>query len=473
MSGSVVNSLLKPVLLWSDLLIYLLALSLLVFFMLLQRKQHTRERWARVFQSPVGMFSFIVILFYVAVALLDSLHFRRALPPPETAAAAPAAVVINYRTEVESVLDVILSDLKNSSERTYSAPFAIYSAAKESLQAADGSTYRDYPRLQYGGAHLKDESERAADLARQCAEAFVLALLVTLLLMAPLRLWRKRRAHPAPWPWATIYGTVFFLVLLASFILVMGSHYHILGTDKAGSDVMYQGIKAIRTGVLMGSLATLLMLPFAISLGIAAGYFKGWVDDVIQFLYTALSSIPDILLIAAAVLVLDVYIESRVEQFELLVQRSDIKFLTLCFILGITSWTGLCRLLRAETLKVSQLDYVQAAVAFGVSHGGILFRHILPNVMHLVLISVVLNFSSFVLAEAVLAYVGVGVDASMISWGNMINGARQELSRDPAVWWTIASAFGWMFLLVLAANLFADQVRDAFDPRSYRGSGHD
>jgi peptide/nickel transport system permease protein len=124
-------------------------------------------------------------------------------------------------------------------------------------------------------------------------------------------------------------------------------------------------------------------------------------------------------------------------------------------------------LLRAETLKVSQLDYVQAATAFGVSHGGIIFRHILPNIMHLVLISVVLNFSGFVMAEAVLSYIGVGVDSSMNSWGNMINAERQELSRDPMVWWSITSAFFWMFLLVLAANLFADRVREAFDPRVY------
>ncbi len=131
-----------------------------------------------------------------------------------------------------------------------------------------------------------------------------------------------------------------------------------------------------------------------------------------------------------------------------------------------TSWTGLCRLLRAETLKVSQLDYVQAAHAFGVSHMRIIFRHILPNVMHIILISLVLDFSVFVLAEAVLSYIGVGVDPSMKSWGNMINEARAELSRDPVVWWSVGAAFIMMFILVLAANLFSDRVRDALDPRA-------
>jgi peptide/nickel transport system permease protein len=108
---------------------------------------------------------------------------------------------------------------------------------------------------------------------------------------------------------------------------------------------------------------------------------------------------------------------------------------------------------------------VQAARALGVSQGTILLRHIVPNVFHIVLISIALDFSSLVLAEAVLSYVNIGVDPTTNSWGNMINGARMELAREPAVWWSLASAFVFMFTLVLAANLFADAVRDAFDPR--------
>jgi peptide/nickel transport system permease protein len=111
------------------------------------------------------------------------------------------------------------------------------------------------------------------------------------------------------------------------------------------------------------------------------------------------------------------------------------------------------------------MEYVQASQALGVNHFKILQKHIVPNIMHIVLITVVLDFSGLVLAEAVLAYVGVGVDPSMESWGNMINAARLELARDPIVWWNLAAAFVLMFGLVLSANLFADSVRDAFDPR--------
>lgn len=238
-----------------------------------------------------------------------------------------------------------------------------------------------------------------------------------------------------------------------------------LGTDQVGQDVLLKSLKSIRTGLVIGTLTTLVMLPFAMALGVAAGYFRGWVDDVIQYLYTTLSSIPGVLLIAAAILSLQLYMALHPDSFATVAERSDARLLFLCVILGVTSWTGLCRLLRGETLKLREVEYIQAAHALGSSHVSILSRHVLPNVMHLVLITVVLDFSGLVLAEAVLSYVGVGVDPTTDSWGNMINGARLEMAREPMVWWSLAAAFVFMFTLVLAANLFSDAVRDAFDPR--------
>jgi len=230
--------------------------------------------------------------------------------------------------------------------------------------------------------------------------------------------------------------------------------------------VLYQSFKSIRVAVVIGTLTTLVMLPFALLLGIMAGYFRGWIDDVIQYLYTTLNSIPSVLLIAAAVLMMQVYIETHPEIFDTTAARADLRLLFLCIILGITSWTGLCRLLRGEALKLRELEYIQAAHAFGVSHWRIITRHILPNVMHLVIIATVMDFSSLVLAEAVLSYVGVGVDPSMISFGTMINAARLEMAREPMVWWALLSAFIFMLALVLSANLFADAVQNALDPRT-------
>jgi len=217
---------------------------------------------------------------------------------------------------------------------------------------------------------------------------------------------------------------------------------------------------------VIGSLATLATLPFAIAFGILAGYFKGWVDDAIQYLYTVLSSIPGVLLIAAFVLMIQVWIDKHPDLYETGLERADVRLLLLCVILGVTGWATLCRLLRAETLKLSELDYVQAARAFGVSNFGIMRRHVFPNLMHIVLIVAVLDFSALVLYEAVLSYVGVGVDPTTPSFGSMFNLARTEMSREPPVWWNLLAAFLFMLALVLSANLFAGAVREAFDPRS-------
>jgi peptide/nickel transport system permease protein len=278
----------------------------------------------------------------------------------------------------------------------------------------------------------------------------------------------KRWLAQRGWPARAMLTAILLISVLIGMTVDLAAQYHVLGTDKVGQDVLYLSLKSIRTGLIIGTVTTLVTLPLALLLGIAAGYLRGWVDDLIQYIYTVLSSIPSVLLIAAAVLMMQVTIDTHPQWFNNSASRADLRLVFLCMILGVTSWTGLCRLLRGETLKLRELDYIQAAQAFGVSTMRILTRHILPNVMHIVLISLVMDFSALVLAEAVLSYVGVGVDPSMISFGTMINAARLEMGRDPMVWWTLASAFGFMLVLVLAANLFADAVRDAFDPRMNR-----
>lgn len=225
---------------------------------------------------------------------------------------------------------------------------------------------------------------------------------------------------------------------------------HLLGTDRIGVDVLYQSCKSIRTALILGVLTTLLALPFALLLGVAAGYYGGWLDDLIQYVYTVLNSIPSVLFIAA---------------FMILFGRG---LPQLCLAMGIASWTTLCRLLRGETLKLREAEFVTAARAMGASSAGIVFRHILPNVMHLVMITAVLRFSNEVLAEAALTYLGIGVGADTMSWGTMINDARAELTRDPVIWWKLAAALFSMLGLVLPANIFADSVRDALDPRLRR-----
>lgn len=449
----------QPVILWTDALVFLLLASLIGFAVVVRRTEHLRAPWRRVARDPMAMSAAVVLLAFTAIGVLDSLHYRPALPPGPQGER-------HFAPEVKSVLDAVLAPLAERQEKSYSAPFATHLLARETVTQEDGRTLREHPRLQYGGAHLADPSaDKMGDiLARTLA-----GLLGGTLLWSGIGwLWgRIRHGQTAATPATRAVAlTLLALCLLGGVLVALAPHYHVLGTDKVGQDVLYAVLKSVRTGLVIGALTTLVTLPLAIGLGIAAGYFGGWVDDVIQYLYTTLNSIPGVLLIAAAVLILQTQIEARPELFETGAERADMRLLFLCLILGVMSWTGLARLLRGETLKVRELDYVIAARAFGVSHGRILMRHILPNVQHIVLIAVVMDFSGLVLAEAVLSYVGVGVDPGMYSFGNLINGARLELAREPVVWWQLAAAFVLMFALVLAANLFADSVRDALDPRT-------
>ena len=461
----------QPVLLTTDGLIFLLVASVLGLVWYIRRHAHLRAPWARVARNPVAMGSAMVLLVFVMIALLDSLHYRPRLPGGDQNQP-------QYGVEVLSAFDALVPKLRTQQEKTYSAPLAMHLYAKEFVDRG-GEQVREYPRLQFGGAHLASEDNHRADIVQRSLLGIAYGGLLGLLLIALIGVWHAARSqlsfkawasavwHGAlPAPMRTILGLILLMCVLGGVLVQLAAGYHVFGTDKVGQDVLYASLKSIRTGLLIGTLTTLVTLPLAIVLGIAAGYFRGWIDDVIQYIYTVLNSIPGVLLIAASVLIVQVYIESHPELFDTAAARADIRLLALCLIMGVTSWTGLARLLRGESLKLRTLDYVEAARAFGVSHSRILARHIFPNLLHLVLITIVLDFSGLVLAEAVLSYVGVGVDSTMFSWGNMINGARLELAREPVVWWQLAAAFVFMFTLVLAANLFADGVRDAFDPRT-------
>jgi peptide/nickel transport system permease protein len=441
----------------TDYLVWLLVAALAGFALHCARHPHLRAPWARVFRSRVAVASAVVLACYLAVGLLDSLHYRPALPSKD-----PAAPVA-YAVEVRSVLDAALEPLRSRLEKTYSAPLATRLYQKETVERPGGGTAREFPRLAHGGAHLEDEADWGKDVALR-----VLAGLAGAVFAWSLAVLAGRRTLVRRWPqvpWGAAAASLGAILALAGPAAMLAGGYHVLGTNQVGVDVLYQALKSIRTSLVIGTLTTLVLLPLGIAAGIAAGYFRGWVDDAIQYLYTTLNSIPGVLLIAASVLMVQVYVDTNPDLFPTSAQRADFRLLALCAILGAVGWTGLARLLRGEALKLSELEYIQAAHAFGVSHARILARHLLPNVAHIVIISLVLDFSSLVLAEAVLSYVGVGVDPSTTSFGTMINAARLEMAREPMVWWSLAAAFVFMFTLVLAANLFADAVRDGFDPR--------
>jgi len=222
---------------------------------------------------------------------------------------------------------------------------------------------------------------------------------------------------------------------------------HLMGTDIIGRDVVYLAFKGVRVALLIGGLTSLIAIPLSLLFGVSAGYFGGRIDDFVFFVMSTLASMPGLLLLIALIMAMG---------------RST---LSICIALAITSWVGFCRIVRGETLKLREQDYVQAARVLGVSEPQIVLRHILPNLAHLVIITFVLTFSGLVLSEAVLAWLGVGVDGS---WGQMIDQARSELSRDPVVWWNITAAGGALFGLLLSVNIVGDAVRDILDPRTLR-----
>ena len=222
---------------------------------------------------------------------------------------------------------------------------------------------------------------------------------------------------------------------------------HWLGTDVLGRDVFYLMLKGIRVALLIGGFTSLLVIPIALFFGISAGYFGGRIDDAVFFLISTLASIPSLLLLIALIMALG---------------RGTTQ---VCVALGITSWVSLARLTRAETLRLRESDYVEAARALGVSNLKIILRHILPNLAHLVVITFVLLFSGMVLSETILAYLGVGVEGS---WGQMIDQAKDELSREPVIWWNLLAASTALFTLLLAVNLVGDALRDVLDPRTIR-----
>jgi len=224
-----------------------------------------------------------------------------------------------------------------------------------------------------------------------------------------------------------------------------GAHW--LGTDILGRDVLRLALGGARVALLIGGLTSALAIPLALLFGIAAGYFGKRVDDAFFFVLSVLASIPSLLLLVALVLVLG---------------RGTLQ---VCIALAVTSWVGFCRIVRAETLKLRELDYVAAARALGVSDAKILWRHVLPNLSHLVVITFALTFSHLVLSEAILSWLGVGIDGS---WGQMIDQARDELARDPIIGWNLGAASAALFGLILAVNRVGDAVRDVLDPRTAR-----
>lgn len=236
---------------------------------------------------------------------------------------------------------------------------------------------------------------------------------------------------------------------------------HPLGTNFAGRDNLSQIIQGTRIAFEIGLLTSFIVIPLGFALGAVAGYFGRKVDTFVVYLYSVVDSVPGILLIMAIAYVVRSAVD-RNEIFQFITRYVDSGLFAVCVGMGFTGWVGLCRLIRAEYMKHRERQYVLAARSLGVSDTAIMFRHIAPNVAHLIIINFSLRFPGLILTEAVLSYLGVGI-ANEPSWGAIINDSKQRLWLGN--WWELAGATAAMFFLVLALNLFGDALRDALDPK--------
>ena len=231
------------------------------------------------------------------------------------------------------------------------------------------------------------------------------------------------------------------------------SREHIFGTDIFGQSVFRKTLYGAKISLMVALCASFVSIAIGVPLGAMAGYFRGLVDEIIVWIYSTLSSIPYILLILAFAVVL---------RERTLFGHKLTGITSVYLAIGLTSWVGLCRLIRGEVIKHKEREYVMAAKSYGCSNRRIIFRHLLPNVAHLVIIDFSLRFVYFIHAEVILSFLGLG-EANRPSWGAMINDARIEMSRG--VWWQMAAATLAIFVISLALNIFGDALRDCLDPK--------
>ncbi len=439
----------------TDALFILMTLSFIFLGIAYRHDPSLQRIYQRIKYDPWALWASLTFSIFWLIALLDSIHWIHLSTP----------------NGMVSLLDVILQPLSQVVEKSYSAPFAqvTFMPVMQHLPNGTWSSIQ-VPLLIDKGLAPRWLLWFTEWLAGVGVSTILLAWVIGYVSQPRGCAWRIHLSRllrgDYSLPWRSLYLTSLCFCMMLWTIIVYGAHVHIFGTDKIGNDILVQVIKSIRTAMILGMVTSLVTMPIALILGALAGLLGGWVDDVIYYIYTTLSSIPGILLIAASVLSLQIYWYNHPLGAATPMARADLRLLALCIILGLTSWTQLCRVLRAQTLKLREQDYILASRVQGVGTWGILSRHIMPNLLPILLMSLVLDFSGLVLAEAVLTYVGVGVDPLTPSFGNLIDGARVQMAQTPVVWWPLSATFMVMLLLVFAVNMLADSVQQALNPRA-------
>lgn len=241
---------------------------------------------------------------------------------------------------------------------------------------------------------------------------------------------------------------------------------HIAGTDFMGRDVFIRATAGVSTAIKVGASASLISSLIGVLLGAFAGYYGGKLDDFVVWIYSTFASMPTLLFILAfALLVSKGFLCAPLAKAFAAIAatfNTDSGMLALYLAIGVTGWVTLCRVVRAETLKLREASYIQAAKVAGQNEIKIIFKHIFPNLMHLVIIYFTIRFAYAIMTEVIVSYLGLGVQLAP-SWGVMIADGQEGLWRG--IWWEIATATGFMFFLVLSLHVLGDSLRDLLDPR--------
>lgn len=239
-----------------------------------------------------------------------------------------------------------------------------------------------------------------------------------------------------------------------------------LGTDYRGKDVFWKAVFGIRTALKIGIIGSAFAAFIGVVLGMLAGYFGGKIDDVVVWLYSTFAAMPTLLFILAFALLLQkgFLSENLAKLFKTICDSMHIEqgMLALYLGIGLTGWVSLCRVVRGEAMRLKGEAYIQSAKALGYSSWRIIFKHLLPNLFHLVIIYFTMRFAYAVMTEVIVSYLGLGVELEP-SWGVMIADGQQRLWRG--VWWEVTAATGFMFFLVLSLHILGDSLRDILDPK--------
>jgi len=310
--------------LWTDLLLWIMLIAGIVIAKQCHKRVNVREKWQAVFANPLAICAFVVMMSYLFVGLLDSVHFKHQSEK-------------NQGVHVVSLLDKLTGFLGARMEQSYSEPLALTPfALTMSTDISDISSPEKAQRLKYVGVDLKGLSDRDTLVRTTVVYSFLLGLGGFFAVRFWMQ-WRKNRRHRSnnvisektALAWQ---GSFAFLLCVGFLFFSLSSNLHVLGTDQIGMDIFYKVLKSIRTALIIGSVTTLLILPFAMLLGCASGYFGGWVDDVVQYLYTTISAIPGVLLIAAMILSLQIHMAAHPDAFGSMLEQADIRLLFLCAI---------------------------------------------------------------------------------------------------------------------------------------------